>query len=66
MKKMSVFLWAMLIQATVSVFAQVKPVVKDRIRINMSEFIDTSSAPALTRYMKRVMHTTPSNFRRAL
>lgn len=34
-------MWVMLIQATVSVFAQVKPVVKDRIRIDMSEFIDT-------------------------
>ena len=41
MKQMSVLLSAMLIQATVSVFAQVKPVGSDRIRIDMSEFIDT-------------------------
>lgn len=42
MKKLLVLLLAMLFQAaTVSVFAQVKPVGSDRIRIDMSEFIDT-------------------------
>ena len=42
MKKILILFSALLLQAaTVSVFAQVKPVGSDRIRIDMSEFIDT-------------------------
>lgn len=38
-------------------------------RNTLTDIVDRmhfSSAPALTRYMKRVLHTTPSEFRRAL
>ena len=38
-------------------------------RLTLTDIVDTmhfSSQPALTRYMKRVMKTTPSGFRRAL
>jgi AraC-like DNA-binding protein len=38
-------------------------------RLTLTDIVDAmhfSSHPALTRYMKRVMHTTPSEFRKAL